>query len=58
MIYIENDDGVLFRGTAPGLPKEVWRPKERRFVPYNGGPKPEGWGTRITEARALELMGV
>ena len=58
-IYIENYEGTLFRGIAAGLPREIWDDKKRQFRPYDdGGGKPEGWGEKIDEARARELMGL
>lgn len=56
LIFIENVEGLLFRGVAPGLPEERWSAKVGKFVPYHDGPKPEGWGEKIDETRARELM--
>ena len=58
LIFIENEDGLLFRGVAPGLPDERWDLEKRAFVPYDGGPKPVGWGEKISAERALELMAL
>ncbi|WP_119154218.1 hypothetical protein [Caldimonas tepidiphila] len=56
MIYIENE-GALFRGPARGVPREVWSPKDGRFVPYmDSAPKPIDWGNEISEDEAREMM--
>lgn len=57
LIYIENNEGLLFKGVAPGLPDERWSDKDKAFVKYDGGPKPEGWGTKISAAEAMKIMG-
>ena len=51
-MLIEND-GAIFRGPARAWPKEVWDPKEKRFVPYEGNvPKDIDWGNEIDEESA------
>lgn len=56
MIFIENE-GALFRGSSRSLPREVWHPAERRFVPYTGTvPKPIEWGDEISAAEAINMM--
>jgi hypothetical protein len=55
--FIENE-GALFRGYSRGHPTEVWRRRERRWVPYAGSvPQPIEWGNIIDEAEAREMMG-
>lgn len=57
MVFIEND-GVLFRGPARGVPQEVWNAAERRFEPYRGAGQPRdvSWGSVIDEAEAQRMM--
>lgn len=57
-MYIEHE-GVIYRGPARGVPQEVWRPTEGRFVPYPlaGQPRPVDWGNEIDEAEAMRLTG-
>jgi len=57
-MYIEHD-GAIYRGPARGVPLEVWRPTEGRFVPYPlaGQPRDISWGTELTEDEARRLMG-
>jgi hypothetical protein len=57
MIYIENE-GALFRsiGLMTEAPDEVYSPGEG-WEPYKGEtPKPQGWGERISEQEAKEMM--
>jgi len=56
MMYIESEDGGLFRGFHRGAPAQIWNAERKAFVPYEGGLKPEGWGAEIEEARAREIM--
>ncbi len=56
--YIENE-GALFRTKTPtnSFPSEVWRPKEKKFVPYFGEvPKPIEWGTELSAEEAEDFM--
>lgn len=54
-ILIENE-GALFRGPSVGIPREVWNPGSG-WTPYKGEtPKPEGWGSEISETEASALM--
>lgn len=55
MMFIESEDGGLFKGYHRGAPALIWNGSE--FVPYKGSvPKPEGWGEEIDEERAKALM--
>jgi hypothetical protein len=55
-IFIENE-GALFRGYQRGWPDEVWSPRDRAFVPYEGEcPKGIAWGEEINEAEAFRMM--
>lgn len=55
--YVENE-GAVFRikGPTNAFPDEVWHAGEKKFVPYKGDvPKPEGWGSDLSEDQAREL---
>lgn len=56
MMFIERE-GLLFRGSNPRHPEEIWHYTEKRWVPYRyyGGEEPEGWGQEVSEARAEAL---
>lgn len=59
MRYVDNE-GALFRivGPSNAFPDEVWNVAEGKFVPYKGDvPKPEGWGSDVSDAEANEIMG-
>ena len=59
MRYVENE-GALFRikGPSNAFPDEVWNPREKKFVPYEGDvPKPPGWGEDVSEEEAAAIIG-
>ena len=58
MRYVENE-GALYRITGPsnGFPNEVWSPKEKKFVPYEGDvPKPVSWGQDVPKEEAERFI--
>lgn len=59
MRYVENE-GALFRivGPSNAFPDEVWNVAKGAFVPYEGDtPKPQGWGSDVSDEEANEIMG-
>jgi hypothetical protein len=53
LILIENE-GAIFRGPNVANPTEVWRGGPGgHWAPYTGKvPKPQEWGSRVTQAEA------
>jgi hypothetical protein len=58
MVFIESR-GVLYRGPARALPKEVWDPQNLQWRPYIGAvPKPIEWGYGISQLQAWRTLAV
>jgi hypothetical protein len=56
-VYVENDDGVLFRGASEYRPTEFWDPKTDTWHPWGGqDPVRQHWADEITEDQAKKRM--
>ena len=54
-MYIESE-GILYRGSGPDCPDEVWDYPRKKWVPYaDAGPQQFGVWVEVDEARAESL---
>jgi hypothetical protein len=59
MVFIESG-GVLYRGPARALRKEVWDPQNLQWRPYIGAVSkpPIEWGCEISQLQAWRTLAV
>lgn len=51
------NEGALFRGPSRDFPKEVWDPREQKWVPYEDDrPIEPGFGIPVTDEQAKRMM--
>lgn len=48
-------EGILYSGVNVTSPTKIWDYARKKWVQYNGGQKPDGWGREISAADADKL---
>jgi hypothetical protein len=51
LLYVDAE-GALYRGFGRAFPLAVWRPHEQVWELFSDGPKPDGWGRRVSMKEA------